>query len=932
MRFHSGASSRVIEFLAALVLASAGTVPAWATEVHHFDIPEEEAAVAIRDFGAQAHAQILVAGEAVRNKRLHAVSGDLSTEAAINTLLDGSGLTHRYVGDSSIALLPVGSVTNTSSAITGQPSDNGTGVPNSSGPFLLAQSAAMQTQGASSVDLPNDQATQENKKKGELQVVVVTGTHIHGEREVAAPTTIITRDDIARAGFSTLPDVMNSASQNLSDVSYAGQFAAGASALANENTDGAQGVNLYGLGPEATLVLLDGQRRPGENFGRVFDVSAIPLPIVDHVDIVTGGASAIYGSDAVAGVVNIITRKDFDGAQTDASYGFRDGSGGQRLQLSQLVGMTFDNGGVLLAYQYEEDSALDATAAGLATQNPNVSSPIPGVFDLIPETIRQSGFASGHYQLDRGVELYGDALVSSRNSNSFEDSIFGGGVSATQNGLRDLQSSLVLGALVNVSAWKLDVTADAGEADIHYPSEFSFTAPGFTFSQLSEYRNRSTLSSLSAVADGPLMTIAGVTPKAALGAEVERDTVRFSTSSAGAVASLQDSGRDIRSLFAEVSVPFVQEGTRAAPRRLELSLSGRFDDYSDFGHTFNPQAGLVWEPAGGLAVRGSYSRAFRAPDLFTLTRAGDDLIESLPNLASPPGTTPVLIREGGNPDLGPETADTWTAGVDFAPVFAPWSKLSLSYFDVRYKERLAIPASNELSILQDASFYPGLLNTAPSAAALAAALAAEPNAIFNQTGTPFDPQTQNILSVFPDIVLFDNRFNNIAVQSFRSLDLQYAAKLEAGSGHLLLSANGTYIFDNRQQITATAPALSVLNTPGNIVNLRLRGSVGWEQAGFGAFAFMNFVNHYDNPYTVPASQISSWTTFDLSVRYDGSATHSGGIFDGLVAAVSAQNLFDRPPPYFANPVWGITYDTVNASPLGRFVSLRISKKFGGAQH
>src|SRR5690242_6919835 len=96
--------SPVIETLIAAGLAvSSG--PAFATETHRFDIPVQDAPSAIRDFASQAQVQILVAGENVKEKRLHAVSGELSTEQGLQELLDGSGLTPQYVGERSIALV-----------------------------------------------------------------------------------------------------------------------------------------------------------------------------------------------------------------------------------------------------------------------------------------------------------------------------------------------------------------------------------------------------------------------------------------------------------------------------------------------------------------------------------------------------------------------------------------------------------------------------------------------------------------------------------------------------------------------------------------------------------------------------------------------------------------------------------------------------------
>jgi iron complex outermembrane receptor protein len=105
MGFRVKGRSRMIDILLIAALAAAGPIPAFATETHQFDVPAEDAPAAIRDFASQAHVQILVAGEKVKDKHLHAVSGELSTDQGLRLLLADSGLSPQYVGDRSIALV-----------------------------------------------------------------------------------------------------------------------------------------------------------------------------------------------------------------------------------------------------------------------------------------------------------------------------------------------------------------------------------------------------------------------------------------------------------------------------------------------------------------------------------------------------------------------------------------------------------------------------------------------------------------------------------------------------------------------------------------------------------------------------------------------------------------------------------------------------------
>jgi iron complex outermembrane recepter protein len=153
----------------------------------------------------------------------------------------------------------------------------------------------------------------------ELQRVTVTGSNIkRSDAETASPVQTITRDDIQKSGKTSIAEVilsLNANNQGSVPLSFGVGFAAGAS-----------GVSLRGLGPNSTLVLLNGRRMApyglADDGQRSFvDLSTIPLDAVERVDIVKDGASAIYGSDAIGGVVNIITRQDFKGVIANISYG-----------------------------------------------------------------------------------------------------------------------------------------------------------------------------------------------------------------------------------------------------------------------------------------------------------------------------------------------------------------------------------------------------------------------------------------------------------------------------------------------------------------------------------------------------------------------------------------------------------------------------------
>jgi len=152
-----------------------------------------------------------------------------------------------------------------------------------------------------------------------LERVEITGSNIRRvQSETASPVQVITRDDIERSGKATVGEYLQTLSaDNQGSIP---------SSFGNGFATGAQGVSLRGLGAGSTLVLLNGRRMApyglADDGQKVFtDLSTIPMEAVERVEVLKDGASAIYGSDAIAGVVNIILRKDFTGVVAKASYG-----------------------------------------------------------------------------------------------------------------------------------------------------------------------------------------------------------------------------------------------------------------------------------------------------------------------------------------------------------------------------------------------------------------------------------------------------------------------------------------------------------------------------------------------------------------------------------------------------------------------------------
>ncbi|WP_374471203.1 TonB-dependent receptor domain-containing protein [Phenylobacterium sp.] len=203
---------------------------------------------------------------------------------------------------------------------------------------ILAAAAGASAQAQSSGN-PDGEAVSE---------VVVTGSRI-ARRDFVSESPIVTvgADRLERGGAVTPEGALNQLPQ----------FTASATASSNLTSRGGQAnANLRGLGQPRTLVLLDGRRLQPSNSDGSVDLNTIPDSLIENVEVITGGASAVYGSDAIAGVVNFRLKRNFDGLELKAQYGVTEEGDGETLQLSSVLGGRFadDRGQAVLGLSYTD--------------------------------------------------------------------------------------------------------------------------------------------------------------------------------------------------------------------------------------------------------------------------------------------------------------------------------------------------------------------------------------------------------------------------------------------------------------------------------------------------------------------------------------------------------------------------------------------------
>ncbi len=195
----------------------------------------------------------------------------------------------------------------------------------------------------------------------ELEEVIVTGTNIRGVESVGSEPTVLSNAEMQMTGLANTADILRRLPQNQTAI---GSNANQQGGTANQGYNGAQveAINLRGLGPGGTLILVDGRRVVGQGAAATLtDANQVPIGALERLEVLTDGASAIYGSDAVGGVVNYVIRKDFEGVE--ATVRSDDQSGGTQLGATLIGGTVWNlgdkrQGNILVTYEHlDRDSA-----------------------------------------------------------------------------------------------------------------------------------------------------------------------------------------------------------------------------------------------------------------------------------------------------------------------------------------------------------------------------------------------------------------------------------------------------------------------------------------------------------------------------------------------------------------------------------------------
>ncbi|WP_082539658.1 MULTISPECIES: TonB-dependent siderophore receptor [unclassified Caulobacter] len=217
----------------------------------------------------------------------------------------------------------------------------------------LAAGVALPALAQTAAPPPTAQDTAKPSDNAEVEAVVVTGSRIKRSAfNSPDPIQVISAEQGQLRGIASATGLLQSSTIASGSPQVTSAIS---SAFVTDGGPGSETVSLRGLGPNRTLVLLNGRRAgPAGTRGGVsaFDLNVLPLSVIDHVDILKDGASSIYGSDAVAGVVNIITKRDTDGIDAEMFYSQPQKHGGEQYSASASWAKTFDRGFLSISYEY----------------------------------------------------------------------------------------------------------------------------------------------------------------------------------------------------------------------------------------------------------------------------------------------------------------------------------------------------------------------------------------------------------------------------------------------------------------------------------------------------------------------------------------------------------------------------------------------------
>ena len=720
--------------------------PAHAALRKDLSIPSEPLGAALADLAKSFDFQLLYHTELVQGLNTQGAAGSLTSDEALSRVLSGTGLTYKYLASNTVTVYaPATSGAsgsqpeNRTSDASREPGTQGGGK-KSSQDFRLAQVA----QGASAGAAPVGVSSQPTAENEELNEVVVTGTRTSGLRAVDSPAPVqyLSNDLLTRVGQ---PDLTQSLSMSVPSLQ--------AQQYGNDAAQFNKSFRLRGVSPNETLVLVDGTRRHGTAnlnvFGGPFvgnaatDLNFIPIAAIDHVEVLQDGAAAQYGSDAIAGVINIFLKKADSGGSVSVEAGHDYDQGGLLGEFSTNFGLRPFEGAFLnvtLDARYQGRSFrgdVDPRVLNLngSTAVPPFGSPVvPGNVSahLLPSypqiatlpnypylspvqgdglTKLYTGLFNSGYRLSSNTELYsfgswgykdGRALQAYRAPNAITDAAgtmpFSLGFLPDEN-IRETDYSFTFGGkgAVGDTTWNLASTygqnydeywvLNTANAALYYNTGSTPTNIHAGDFVNSEWTNNFDVTRAFDVGLGTPLTLAG-------GAEYRENRYQLK---AGELASYYSSGnvRGGSQGYFGFSPGNASDNTRHSyaayldaafnpVEKLKIDAASRYEHYDDFGSAAVWKLTTRYDFNDVIAVRGTADTGFRAPTMAEEYYSGMSLGPTSVSGNFAPNSAGARFL--GFTGLKPEKSHDYSFGV--VTHFLPRLTMTLDAYSLRISNRI----------------------------------------------------------------------------------------------------------------------------------------------------------------------------------------------------------------------------------------------------
>jgi len=834
-----------------------------------------------------------------------------------------------------------------------------------------------------------------------MEEVLITGSRIkRPDIDGVGKVNIVTADDFAEIGAVSVDQLLK-----FSPFTAGAQAGAESNYLSAKQGYGTASVNLRGLGQNRTLVLVNGRRfvAGGSGANSVVDLNSIPVNMIERIETLLDGSSAIYGADAVAGVVNIITRSSFDGLQFDASYGVTAEGDAENTDISVMFGRESDDRGFVVSANYtdrkearskdrgfsecffeEEDgdkfcSGSSSTAGGRGStetmgnvqfnQDPNGDgdSFVPysfalhafdfqEFFNLTAPYDRTNISANGFIDLTDSVRLFTENTYSLRKSNteaspaSFAGRFFSATYPHNPTGedlslrrrmveegfggrIWEQEVSLfrsvvgLEGAMDNGWTWEvsanygksssdekftnaidvLNLAATIDEANCAAPSAtqcvdwFGVNDPSpealafinATVPTVGENVQTSILANVSGrlfeMPEGSVGFAAGVEYRKDEG-EYRRTYTRPTLSGGGGSTAPIDADLSSTEIFLETVFPLADS--------FDLNLAARYSDYSKFDSEFTYKIGGDWRVTDSVRLRSTFSTSVRTPnirELYTTEELnfttfvdpcdqwesnGDASLMANCALDVVAGFTQselfVEVDYPGNVNLSPEKAETWTIGVVLEPAAVSGLAVTLDYYQIDIEDSIR--------------------NISPSAALEQCYYSA------NKSHPTCDDIFRDMFS--GDVVFLAVPLVNAATEKMSGVDLGISYAFQALGSDFTFDWDTAYLdrfdieFEGARSTTEWAGTISNgEGGHGSYTKWRSNLSLGVDREKWGASYHISYIGDADSQFqrigaTAPGVDSVTYHSLEGSFRVGENLVLRGGV----------NNLFDKDPPYYTDPI------------------------------